>query len=308
MKVAVIVNPVAGAGRSGGRWADLHEAFLSVFGDFELKKTGCPGHAVELTQELLMDGFERIIAVGGDGTWHEVAEGYLSLEESLRGEAVLGCFPTGSGCDFARHMGLPADTDDLLKILSGDKRAQVDVVRAQVTDPEGKPLTVHLTNMAAFGLGGDVAWVVEKTGKPFGGTASYLLVTLGLLMRSKAREFELILDGKPLDEKKFHTVLLANTSTTGGGMKVAPEADTTDGLFEIVTFGDMSRWEMARRFPLLYKGTHIGHTGIGLYRAKKLEARVLGPEPARLNIDGEALGTLPASFEVLPAALPVLVP
>jgi len=308
MSTTIIVNPVAGAGRCGARWPELYEMFRRALGDFSVLKTHSPGHAVELAREALMNGAQRLIAVGGDGTWHELVEAYLSVDESLRGNARLGCYPTGSGCDFARHMRFPRDERSLITFLCGDKVRRVDAVRADLTGENGDTFTVHLTNMAAFGLGGDVAWVINRTGKPFGGAASYLLVTLGLLLRSTAREYEILLDGKPLGERRFHTVILANTSTTGGGMKVAPEADSSDGLFEIVTFGEMSRWDMMRKLPLLYDGTHLGHAGISLHRGRRLEARVRDGATARLNIDGEALGALPASFEVLPGALPVLVP
>ncbi len=308
MKTAFIVNPAAGAGRSGDRWPELHAKVRAAFSDVEVLRTGAPGHAVELTREALMNDFERLIAVGGDGTWHEVVEGYLGIDEAIRGRAVLGCYPAGSGCDFARHMRFPEEVDARLAILAGDKISRIDVVRATVTLENGGRSTTHLTNMAAFGLGGDVAWVIERTGKGFGGTASYLLVTAGLLLRSHAREYEILLDGKPIDERRFHAAILANTSYTGGGMKVAPEADASDGVFEFVTFGEMSRWDMFRKLPLLYDGSHIGHTGIGLRRARKLEARALDGKPARLNIDGEAFGALPATFEILPGVLPVLAP
>ncbi|MFH2201807.1 MAG: diacylglycerol kinase family protein [Elusimicrobiota bacterium] len=308
MEAVVIVNPAAGAGRSGARWPELYEMFRRVIGDFKVLKTHGTGHAVELAREELMNGAQRLIAVGGDGTWHELVEGYLSVDESLRAGAVLGCYPAGSGCDFARHMRFPRDDRSLITFLTGTKTKRVDAVRAEITGENGATAVVHLTNIAAFGLAGDVAWIINKTGKPFGGTASYLLVTLGLLARSRSRDYELLLDGRRIDERRFHTVILANTSTTGGGMKVAPDADSSDGLFEVVSFGEMSRWDMLKKFSLLYDGSHLGHSGITLRRGRRLEARALDGAAARLNIDGESCGALPAVFEILPGALPVLTP
>ena len=307
MKTAVIVNPAAGGGRGKGRWSDVHERFLSVLGDFDLLYTGSIGHGVDLAREALINGAERLIAVGGDGTWHEIVEGCVGLDPAIRGDVALGFFPTGSGCDFARHMNFPKDADALLAMLNAGNTKLVDVVRASFDTAAGRR-TVHMTNMAAFGLGGDVAHLLARTGKPFGGRATYFLATAGILAATKPKKYEIILDGNILEETELYSAILANTSSTGGGMLIAPDADNRDGLFELITFGAMPAWELIKKLPLLYSGRHLTQPGVTLRQGKTMRVRVLSGETAWLNIDGEAAGSLPAEFEILPKAVPVIVP
>lgn len=307
-KTLFIVNPAAGAGRAGPMWGKRRALLHETLGGFEEALTERPGHAAELARASIEAGTRRIIAFGGDGTWHELVEGFMTAPEAARRGAALGCFPAGSGCDFARHMSYPSEPAALAEMISRGRTRMIDAVRAEITMEDGSPNVTHLTNMAAFGLGGDVALGIERAGKRAGGTLSYLLVTLALILRSRPREFEMTLDGEAVPERMLHTAILANTSTTGGGMRVAPEADAEDGAFELVTVGEMSRLDMIRKLHRLYKGTHIGERGIGLFKGALLKVRAADGKPAPLNIDGEALGGLPAEFRVLPKALPVLAP
>lgn len=307
MRTAVIVNPAAGAGRSERHWPRRRELLRRALGAFEELVTARRGHATALAREALAAGAERVIAVGGDGTWHELVNGYLETPEPARARAALGLFPAGSGCDFARHMGFPRDDAAVAGLLAAGKLARVDAVEARVSREGGGEALVRLTNMAAFGLGGEVAVAVERAGKALGGTLSYLLASLRLILTSRARPYALELDGRALPETRLHAAILANTSTTGGGMRVAPDADACDGLFELVLIGEMGRLAMLRRFGRLYSGTHLGQPGVRLYRGRRLRARALEPGSFPLNLDGEAFGCLPAEFTALPGAVPVII-
>lgn len=309
MRALAVVNPAAAAGRSARQWPRRKKALARLFPDLKERFTERPGHGVELARAAFEKGFERVIAVGGDGTFREAVDGYLRAA-SPSPEAALVCFPAGSGCDFARHQGTPQGDAAALDALSRGRVRRVDAIHIAMTGDDGAPLEWHHVNMAAFGLGGDVTRAMLSTGKPLGGTLSYLLVTLAHIARSTPRGYELKLDGKVLAENEFHTVILANTSSTGGGMKVAPQADCEDGRFEVLTLGNMSRLRMLAKFPKIYAGTHLGEEGITVHQAAKLEARQLdadGP-PAWLNIDGEAVGRLPATFTLKPRSVPVLFP
>ena len=117
---------------------------------------------------------------------------------------------------------------------------------------------------------------------------------------------ELIADGARQSLARYHLVALANTSMTGGGMRIAPRADPEDGKLDLVAVGDLSLWGLLRRFPLIYTGGHVGSPGVSHALVRRLEAR--SDAKVCLNIDGEAVGGLPAVFEVLPAAAPFLCP
>lgn len=304
MRVLFVLNPAAGHGRAAGRWRAAFPPFSGRPADCVVRETQGPGHAAELARQGLEQGFEAVVAVGGDGTVGEVAHGYLSAPEELRARAALGTWPVGSGCDLARHLGLRPEPEELLRALAGRRVVRLDAGRADFSGYDGKPRTLHFLNMAAFGLAGEVALRVRSAGKPWGGCLSYMFSSLGALLEARPRRMELTLDGETLPERGYHLVVLANTSTFGGGMRVAPQADPQDGRLDMVSVGGLSRWELLRRFPSIYSGGHLGAPGVEFRRARRVLAR--SPETVHLNVDGEAAGTLPASFEILPGAVPFL--
>lgn len=231
--------------------------------------------------------------------------GYFAAAPASRRGAALAPLPAGSGCDFARHLGLPLEPAAAARALAGAAPRAVDVVRV---DSPGRDAR-HLTNMAGVGLAAQAAEAVDRWGKPLGGTLSYLLATAAVLLTRPPRRYRLTLDGADASGT-YHAVLLANTETTGGGMRAAPGADLRDGLLDVVTVAGGGRLSLLRRLAGLYDGSHIGTPGVLLRRTRRVELALDGEEgpPAGLNLDGEPSGALPAAFTVLPGALDALWP
>lgn len=258
---------------------------------------------MELVRDALESGARRVFAFGGDGTWHEAVGGWFAASESARAGAALAPIPAGSGCDFARHIGLPLAPAAAARALGVARVRGIDVVKAE---RPGLPAR-FLTNMAGAGLAADAAESVDLWGKPLGGTASYLVAVLALLMTRPARRYRLTLDGADASGI-YHAVLVCNTETTGGGMRAAPGADLYDGQVDVLTVASSGRFALVSRLARLYDGSHIGTAGVLLRRARRVELALDEPGVAGLNFDGEPAGSLPAAFEVLPGALPVLSP
>ncbi|OGR69102.1 MAG: hypothetical protein A2081_06245 [Elusimicrobia bacterium GWC2_61_19] len=300
-----ILNPAAGHGRAGRVWASLKEAALRLTPDSVCAVTQSAGHAAQLAREAVARGTTKIIAVGGDGTFSETLEGVMAAPEHLRRGVTLGAIPAGSGCDLARHLGYPRGRDGLLDLLARGRARRLDAGRINYTGLGGEPRTRHFINIAAFGLAGDVAHHIKAMGKPLGGTVSYAVSSARVLLTARAKAVRLLADGEDLSGR-YHLGVLANTSSMGGGMLIAPRAADDDGLMDLVLVADMSRIALLRNFPKLYKGTHLGSPGITLRRVRRLEAA--SDETVYLNIDGEADGRFPAVFETLPGAVSVLVP
>ncbi|MBI4057062.1 MAG: diacylglycerol kinase family lipid kinase [Elusimicrobia bacterium] len=307
-RILFIVNPAAGFGGAKRNWEKVAPQVQSQFKESETWFTREKGHASDLVKEASAKGFTTLVGVGGDGTFGELVHGVLSLPALVRKNLALGCLPMGSGCDFARHAQLPKRFPDLLSMIEARAVRWLDAGRVQYTDLDGTQKERFFINMATFGLSGDVIRQMEKTGKPLGGKISYLLVSVTSLLKSKPRAIELTLDGKPVKEKNFHTVFVMNTSTTGGGMKIAPMADAEDGMLDVIWVGNLSRGRLLREFPKIYWGGHGGIPGIEFRQAKRIEAKSLEMGDIYLNIDGEALGKLPISVKILPHAVPVLIP
>ncbi|MCM2266992.1 MAG: diacylglycerol kinase family lipid kinase [Elusimicrobiales bacterium] len=300
-----ILNPAAGHGRAGRVWAGLKNAALRLQPDSQCLVTERAGHAAQLARALTERGVSRLIAVGGDGTFSEMLEGVMAAPEHLRRGVTLGAVPAGSGCDLARHLRYPADRDGLVALLARGRARPLDVGRLRFTRDDGAPAERHFINIAAFGLAGDVAHGIKAMGKPLGGTLSYAVASVKAMLTARAKELRLIADGKDISGR-YHLGVLANTSSMGGGMLIAPGTADDDGLMDLVLVSDMGRLALARNFPKLYAGTHLGEPGITLTRVRRLEASC--GETVYLNIDGEADGRFPAVFEVLPKAIKVLAP
>jgi diacylglycerol kinase (ATP) len=303
VKTLFVVNPAAGHGRGLARFEAAAKGLPQ--GAWEARTTRCRGDGARVALQGLEAGFSAVVAVGGDGTAGEVLNGFMSAPERLRAGACMGTWPAGSGCDLARHFGVRGDAAGLKAVLAAEPRP-IDAGVVEFEAPDGTRQRLWFVNVASFGVAGEVARRMDRTGKPLGGTLSYLVGALGALMTEPPRDMELIADGAPLPPGRYHLVAVANTSTTGGGMKIAPAADAEDGRLDIVTVGDVSRPELLKRFFSVYRGEHLNAPGVGHRLARRLEAR--SGSNVYLNIDGEAVGRLPAVFETLPKAVPFLVP
>ncbi len=299
-----IVNPAAGHHRALKLWDGFQKLWDGPT-EWALGKTQRRGHASELARDALKWGYDRIVAVGGDGTLSEAAHGLLSAARPLPDGVVLGHFPVGSGCDFARHFHLPREASGWKAMLEGGKTARIDAGRVEWTGPEGK-VERYFLNIAMAGLAGDIVHAMERSGKPLGGTLSYMAASLAHLVRSKPKEISLALDGRAAEAGRYHLLAFANTSTTGGGMRIAPNADPVDGLLDLVSVKGLSRARLLWSFPKLYSGAHLAVDGIESGRARTVEAT--SRSAVRLNIDGEPIGHLPARFELHPRALTVMLP
>lgn len=305
MRWLFIVNPAAGHGRGERRWERGSPEVLRACPGAEVWTTAGPGAAVALARRAI-ERFEGVVAVGGDGTLGEVVDGYLAAPESLRARVVLGTWPMGSGCDLARHLRISPEPQGMLRLLSQGRPRLLDAGSVEFSDGEGRPRRRFFINVAALGLAGEVALRAQAGGKPWGGALSYLLTSLGAILDARAATLELCVDGERLPAAAYHLVVVANTSSFGGGMRVAPGADAQDGRLDLVAVGDLTRWGLLRRFPLIYTGGHLGVEGVTHRLVRRLEVR--SREKVTLNIDGEAIGTLPAVFEVRPKAVPFLCP
>ena len=307
MDALFVVNPAAGDGRGGERWIKARSLAARLWPEHEVRFTARPGHGRELAREAVLEGVETIVAVGGDGTLGEVVDGFLSAPQERRA-AAIATFPTGSGCDFARHACVPRDPEAwaaaMAAALAAGKRKRLDAGRATYAGRDGAARTRHFLNVAALGLAGDVAVGVERRGKPLGGTLTYLLEGARAIAGARPRRMRLIVDGREEPPAEYHLVAAANTSTIGGGMRLAPGADASDGRLDLLTVGALSKWELLKLLPRIYSGGHVGAPGVDLRRVRRVE--VVSDESLPLNLDGDADGATPAAFEVLPGALAFL--
>ncbi len=299
----VIVNPAAGAGRTGRLWPRLAEMFRGHGLRFEHDLTEAPGHATELAREAVARGHELVISVGGDGTINEVVNGFYD-SGSLNGTA-LGIVSTGTGSDYIRSLGIPRRYDEACKRFLEPRQITVDLGVLEYAH-NGHPVERLFVNFAGTGFDAEI---VRRTNqrqyKALGGLAAYLLGALTTVITYRNRDISLKLDGETLDRRAC-AVIVNNGKYGGGGMFTAPDATLDDGLFDVLIIDDIGKLDLVRSLPRIYKGTHLTHPKVTMKRAKEIE---IAPRDGRLPLqaDGEPLGYVPARFRILPAALKVVV-
>ena len=293
-----IVNPAAGGGRCG-RLAPAALARLREHGLLlDVVATSSAGHAVSLAREAYAQGYRRFLAVGVDGTAHEIINGVFPQAMKM-GRITLGFLPQGTGNSFLRDFTTEGSAGAAQALVTGRVRP-ADLVR--LTHAGGE---IYSLNLVSLGFAADVAAVVKRRFKPLG-ELGYLLGIFACLARLRRRAFPLRLDGEEdWDRRRYLFLSFNNSKFTGGNMMIAPQADPADGLIEVVRWGPIGRLGLVRNLPRLYDGTHIEHPLASRRAARRVEFDL--DAPVDVMIDGEALTLQCRSLEILPAALDVCI-
>ena len=242
-----------------------------------------------------------MVAVGGDGTVHEVANGILSSGGAK--ETTLGIVSTGTGGDFARSLGIPRQYEPACSTLVANRQSQVDVGIVEYMR-EGQKKQRYFVNGAGIGFDAAVVENIERSIKHLHGTIPYVLGLLRTLVSYHNKSASINM-GDIQEQARIVTMVVANGNYFGSGMKVAPTADLHDGKFDVMVVRELSKLGLLRAFPRIYKGTHITHPRV--FMNKATEITVETDERAPVQADGEFLGEGPASFRIIPAALSVAV-
>lgn len=298
-----IVNPVAAGGKTGKVWASIEEELRALDLPFDHRFTESRGHATTLAREAVESEYEMVVAVGGDGTVNEVVNGLVS-PGGEKAEAILGVIITGRGSDLARTIGIPADYSEACARLAGERTTTVDLGLVEFSR-EAERRQRYFVNVGGGGFDAEVAERANRAPNFMGGTIPYLSSLVTTLIAYRNKPLELILDeGEPM-QMVANSVVVANCQYFGGGMRVAPDADPHDGLFDVVVIGDIDKVDFLMTVPKVYDGTHITHPQVDVYRAKRVEVR--SQQRLLLQVEGEVCGEAPLTFHIIPAALQIRV-
>lgn len=301
----LVVNPRAGAGRARARLPGLKAAFREAGATFETVLTRGPGHATRLVREALSAGTAGVAVVGGDGTLNEAVNGFFTEggEPSAPG-AWLGTLPCGTGGDFRKTLGLTRDTGAMATHMMWARPRPVDAGWLTFRDHQGRPASRAFINIASFGMGGLVDRKVNASPKWMGGAAAFFVGSVRAMVEYKNRRVRITIDDDAPRDTDVVNVAVANGRFFGGGMQIAPEAKIDDGLFDVVGLEGMTRIQQATMAPHLYRGSILSYPGVTHRRARRVvaEAQDWGG-PVLLDVDGEAPGGLPATFEIRPGAI-----
>ena len=238
--------------------------------------------------------------MGGDGSVNEVANGIVGRED-----VEIAVIPRGTGWDFVRTYDIPHKLDGAIDVALNGTARTIDLGRATYRTWDGGEGVTLFANVASAGMSGAIAQRANETTKALGGKVSYLWATLAVFARWRNSEVRVSV-GDEIRGGRMHDVVVANGRAFGGGMKICPDAEPDDGLFDVLTIGDLTKRDLLTTLPKTFWGGHLPHPKAELLRGAVVT--VDSDEALPIELDGEQPGYTPARFEVVPGALRLRVP
>ena len=237
-----ILNPASRGGRRA-QWDEIEARLTEALGVVEVERTRGPGDAARLAREAARAGVRRVLVAGGDGTLSEAVNGLIGA--GLGNAVELGLLPFGTGGDFARAVGIPADAAEAVEVLARGKPRQVDVGRLRRIDAGGNERTAYFANELSVGVSADVVSRVRVGPRWLSGRAAFLWATVRALAAYSPDAMRVRVDGETVYEGRVAVAVAANGGWFGGGMRVAPSARLDDGMLEIVVVRGLSGLRVA---------------------------------------------------------------
>jgi diacylglycerol kinase (ATP) len=256
-----------------------------------------PGHLAQAASEA---ADSLLVVIGGDGTVNEVVNG---VAETVTEIAVL---PGGTGQDFGRTHGIPSRFDDAVRVALGGDTRTIDLGRVEIGTSSDGGTSRFFANVGSAGMSGAVARRANAMTKALGGRSTFFYALTREFLAWQNTRVVVDLEDGTHREGPMHDVIVANGQWHGGGMKLAPDAEQDDGLFDVVLIGDVNKLDFLTTAPKLYSGRYLSHPKVELLRSASVT--ISAAEPLPLEVDGEPIGTTPARFEVVPGALRLRVP
>jgi len=306
MKLRIILNPSAGSGSAKRRLPEAQRALEKHGIHAEIAETQGPGDATRLVREARADGVECIAVMGGDGTLNEACQGYLDARGEAWAGPDLALLPSGTGGDFRKTFELGGSLDEAVERLVHAPARPLDLGLLELTAPDGGVIRRAFVNITSFGLGGLTDKLVNSGPKWLGGRAAFFLGSARALLGYRNLPVRVKVDGKACLEAPILNVAIANGRFFGGGMKIAPDADPSDGLFDVIAMVDLTRAQGIALAHRIYSGSHIGQPGVRFAQGARIEAEPLVPNSEVLiDMDGETPGRLPLTARVAASALKI---
>src|SRR5215208_1804117 len=281
LKTVFLVNPASANGKTGKRWPQIALAAQAADLHGEAVFSQRPGQLAQLAREAADEGAKLLVVVGGDGTVHEVVNGIAGREG-----VELALVPRGTGWDFARTHGVPKRLEDALRIAKESEARPFDLGWATYR-ADGAEASAWFANMASVGMSGAVAAKANGTTKALGAKTSYLLALGAVFARWKNVRLRVAVD----DERRealMEDCIVALGRYLAGGMMITPDAAPDDGLFDVLLIGDITKTELVRVMPKIYRGTHLPHPKGEVLRGTTVT--IDADEPMPIQLDGEQPG------------------
>lgn len=263
-------------------------------------------HAIELAREALLQGYRKLLVIGGDGAIHEVLNGLYSQTEVSPSEVTLGLIPVGSGNDWSRLHRIPHDYAEAVALIADEARhTRVQDVARVHTRMDGKPYFRYMMNIGGLGFDSEVCHRFDLAKeRGHAGDKQYLKSLLTGFISYKPLRFRVAVDGEEFFRGTAFSVALGIGKYCGGGMMQTPEAVPDDGLIDVTVVGKLSKWKFLSKVPSLFKGTIFKHKEVTHTRGRQID--IAAAPYSYMEVDGEPVGITPVRIEVIPAGVQVV--
>ena len=288
MGIYLIVNPIAGKGQT----PQLAQEFENILIDRQVKYkivfTEYPGHAVKLAEAVDEREYSKVVSVGGDGTLNEILNG-LAYDKF-----ILGIIPAGTGNDLIKSVGIPSNVMEAFELVLNGGKKSIDMGYIQ-----GK----RFINVAGFGFDVEVLRETERFKKIVKGQFAYILGVLKALISFKPIKLHISIDGVEYNREAM-ICAIGNGQYFGGGMRILPNAQLDDGLYDICIIKKLPKLALLYHFPKVFKGTHLGIPWVEYLRGENV--KILTKEPVLVNFDGEVSQQQSPDFNILKNKLNII--
>ena len=302
--IHIVVNPTAGSGKAKRVAHTLLQKIKSTSAfDINITFSKEKNDAIFITRKAITDGASMIIAVGGDGIINEVVNGFFVDGDPLNPSCELGIINCGTGGGYARTLNYPHSTRQQIDLLFQAGSIALDLGHITYQDYSGKTVSRLFVNECQIGIGSEVASIVGKKSKIFGGTIAFGIAATVMAMFMKPLKLTIEFDNEASQEFRLIGLVAGNGTECAGGMKLTPDAKLNDGFFDVLLINDMKVAQRILNLSKVYSGRHILSPHFSIKRCKKLQIR--SDIEVSLESDGEMLGNSPFDIEILPSAIRV---
>ncbi|MBI3677063.1 MAG: diacylglycerol kinase family lipid kinase [Proteobacteria bacterium] len=308
MSAFIVVNPHSAGGRTAREWSSIEMGLRGAYPKMTVAMTSARGEATALVRRALGEGYNEVVAVGGDGTINEAVNGFFDSDIPVAPDAVFGFVTSGTGGDFRKTFNVAQGYAAAIARLKEARPRPIDVGKLSCVSRKGEPVTRYFVNIASFGLSGVIVDAVNRAriAKLFGGQFAFAFHSALAMLSYRDRTVRIRVDLDYDEIASISTVAIANGLSFGGGMRVAPNARPDDGVFDVIVMGGAPKGQALKDMKLIYTGEHLNNPNVRALRGRKVMAAPVAEtkhRPVLIEVDGESAGQLPATFEILPRAL-----
>lgn len=303
----IIINPAAGNGKAGRFLPSIENAFAKAKLPYTILQSERPWHCAILAKEAIEKGARKIIAVGGDGTGHEVVNGIFSQNRVNTKEISFAVIPVGTGNDWIKNYQLPKKLNAIIPLLKAEKHLFQDIGLVHFNNEKGEKQQRYFVNVAGMAYDAHVAKAAENINFRYFSKIYYYFLIFKCLFSYTIKSARLTLDERKIIEKKFYAINVGLCRYSGGGMQFTPHALPDDGLFAVTTIDNMKKIKVMLSTHYLY-GNIAKHPKGELFKAKSVTVESMDEGETLLELDGEFVGCSPIKFELIEKSLKVIIP